>query len=81
MKENLNFIGPLYDPRISRIEKIFVKFCPKFLYLYASTYGKLLKVKYTLACFAFFCSLPWLAGDIRVLEKVNFCKQYFWCVF
>jgi hypothetical protein len=28
-----------YDPRIRRIKKIFAKFCPKFLDLYASIYG------------------------------------------
>ncbi len=29
-----------YDPCISRIDKIFLKFCPKFLNLYASKYGR-----------------------------------------
>jgi hypothetical protein len=29
-----------FDPCISRIDKILVKFCPKFLDLYASIYGK-----------------------------------------
>ncbi len=28
------------DSRISRIDKIFAKYCPKFLDLYASIYGK-----------------------------------------
>ncbi len=30
---------PIYDLRISQIEKILVKFCPKFLDLYESIYG------------------------------------------
>jgi hypothetical protein len=41
MKKNLILIKALYDPRISRIEKILAKFCPKFLDLYASIYGSM----------------------------------------
>ena len=33
------FVIVIYDPRISRTEKILVEFCPKFLDLYASIYG------------------------------------------
>ncbi len=32
-----------HDPGISRIVKILVKFCPKFLDLYASIYGNHIK--------------------------------------
>ncbi len=32
-------LGDFFDPRISRIDKILAKFCPKFLDLYASIYG------------------------------------------
>ncbi len=39
VKENLIFIKALYDPRISRTEKILVKFCPNFLDLNARIYG------------------------------------------
>ncbi len=46
MKENLIFVRPLYDPRISRIEKKLVKFCQKFLDLYASIYGTRAKVSF-----------------------------------
>ncbi len=38
MKE-INFDHKICDPRISRIEKILVKNCPKFLDFYASIYG------------------------------------------
>ncbi len=34
-------IKVIYDPRITRIEKISAKNCPKFLDLYASIYGML----------------------------------------
>ncbi len=36
-----NLDDMFHDPGISQIEKILVKFCPKFLDLYASIYGTL----------------------------------------
>ncbi len=31
----------ILDPRLSRIEEKYAKFCPKFLYLYASIYDNI----------------------------------------
>jgi hypothetical protein len=52
-------VTTFYDPRISQIEKILVKFCPKFLDLYASIYGKKFSV--------------WLLGpvDIKLIIEIN----------
>jgi hypothetical protein len=45
-----------YDPRISRIEKILGKFCPKFLDLYASIYGNYNRHLNGRQCLTIFCS-------------------------
>ena len=52
-QKNVDLVNIFYDPRISRIEKIMSKICPKFLDLYGSIYGKffsylLLQLKYGL---------------------------------
>ncbi len=39
MEKKVNLGIQFYDPRISRIEKIFAQNGPKFLDLYASIYG------------------------------------------
>ncbi len=41
MKKDIIFRMMNVDPRISRIDKILAKFCPKFFDLYASIYGSL----------------------------------------
>ena len=38
--QNMNLRSYFFDPRISPIDKILTKFCPEFLDLYASIYGK-----------------------------------------
>ncbi len=73
MKENRNVIRTLYDPRISRIEKILVKFCPKFLNLYASIYG-IFRIDTE---FHFYCAFSdWLEFTFG-LSFINLYKGYF----
>ncbi len=66
MKKNLILIKALYDPHISRIEKILAKFCPKFFDLYASIYG---------SCFSEQCFAKTIDDSLKSLNWYDFYEN------
>ncbi len=71
--KTINSEIPFYDPRISRIGKIFPKFCPKFLDLYASIYCKFLKVEWE----KFLRLRVWVYQSVYVSQNIyHFCHSY-----
>jgi hypothetical protein len=50
MQEKLYLGNKFYDPRISRINKIMYKICPKFLDLYTSIYGTFPQMHVSITC-------------------------------